>query len=78
MISLIIGASTQIFLFSSDSYIAISYKFILMDKRLTRTLRLLAVKDFCTGHRMDLVMAGQKGRAVTYLVSDEEQSSFGG
>jgi len=53
-------------------------KFITIDKRLTRTLRLLAVKDFRPGHHIDLVMDGQKGRAVAYLVSDEEQreSSF--
>jgi hypothetical protein len=48
-------------------------KFISIDKRLTRTLRLLAVKDFRPGHHMDLVMDGQKGRAVAYLVPDEER-----
>jgi hypothetical protein len=48
-------------------------KFITIDKRLTRSLRLLAVKDFRPGHHMDLVMDGQKGRAVAYLVPDEEQ-----
>jgi len=48
-------------------------KFITIEKRLTRTLRLLAVKDFRLGHHMDLVMDGQKGRAVAYLVPDEEQ-----
>jgi len=48
-------------------------KFITIDKRLTRTLRLLAVKDFRPGHHMELVMDGQKGRAVAYLVPDEEQ-----
>ncbi len=47
-------------------------KFISIDKRLTRTLRLLAVKDFRPGHHMDLVMDGQKGRAVAYLVPDEQ------
>ena len=47
-------------------------KFITIDKRLTRTLRLLAVKDFRPGHHMDLVMDGQKGRAVAYLVPDAE------
>jgi hypothetical protein len=47
-------------------------KFISIDKRLTRTLRLLAVKDARSGHHMDLVMDGQKGRAVAYLVPDEE------
>jgi len=46
-------------------------KFISVDKRLTRTLRLLAVKDYRPGHHMDLVMDGQKGRAVSYLVPDE-------
>jgi hypothetical protein len=55
-------------------------KFISIDKRLTRTLRLLAVKDFRPGHHMDLVMDGQKSRAVAYLVPDEErgESSVGG
>jgi len=47
-------------------------KFISIDKRLTQTLRLLAVKDFRRNHHMDLVMDGQKGRAVAYLVPDEE------
>jgi hypothetical protein len=53
-------------------------KFITIDKRLTRTLRLLAVKDYRPGHHMDLVMDGQKGRAVAYLVPDEkeEDTSF--
>jgi hypothetical protein len=49
------------------------FKFISIDKRLTQTLRLLAVKDFRPGHHMDLVMDGQKSRAVAYLVPDEEQ-----
>jgi hypothetical protein len=55
-------------------------KFIKLEKRLTRTLRLLAVKDFRPGHHMDLVMDGQKGRAVAYLVPDEERKdgSFDG
>ena len=48
--------------------------FIPLDKRLTRTLRLLAVEDSRSGHHMDLVMDGQKGRAVAYLVPDEEQN----
>jgi hypothetical protein len=47
-------------------------KYISIDKRLTRTLRLLAVKDSRPNHHMDLVMDGQKGRAVAYLVPDEE------
>ena len=53
-------------------------KFISIDKRLTQTLRLLAVKDYRPGHHIDLVMDGQEGRAVAYLVPDEdqEQSSF--
>lgn len=46
-------------------------KFISLDKVLTRTLRLLAVKDYRPGHHIDLVMDGQKGRAVAYLVPDE-------
>lgn len=55
-------------------------KFISIDKRLTRALRLLAVKDYRPGHHMDLVMDGQKGRAVAYLAPDEEwgEGSFGG
>jgi hypothetical protein len=51
-------------------------KFITIDKRLTQTLRLLAVKDYRPGHHMNLVMDGQKGRAVAYLVSDEEIEEF--
>ncbi|MGB7876604.1 MAG: PEP/pyruvate-binding domain-containing protein [Anaerolineales bacterium] len=47
-------------------------KFISINKRLTRTLRLLAVEDSRPGHHMDLVMDGQKGRAVAYLVPEEE------
>jgi hypothetical protein len=47
-------------------------KFLSVDKRLQRALRLIAVKDFRAGHHMDLVMDGQKGRAVAYLVPDEE------
>jgi len=47
-------------------------KFISIDKRLTRTLRLLAVKDFRPDHHMDMVMDGEKGRAVAYLVPDDE------
>ena len=47
-------------------------KFISIDERLTQTLRLLAVKDFRPGYHIDLVMDGQKGRAVAYLVSDDE------
>ena len=48
-------------------------KFININKRLTRTLRLVAVKDYRPGHHMDLVMDGQKGRVVAYLVSDDER-----
>jgi len=50
-------------------------KFISIEKRLTRTLRLLAVKDYRPGHHIDLVMDGQKGRAVAFLVPDDEQRS---
>ena len=50
-------------------------KFISIEKRLTRTLRLLAVKDYRPGHHIDLVMDGQKGRAVAFLVPDDEQES---
>jgi len=48
-------------------------KFISIDKRLTRTLRLLVVKDYRPGHHIDLVMDGQKGRAVAFLVPDDDQ-----
>ena len=47
-------------------------KFISVEKRLQRTLRLIAVNDFRSGHHMDLVMDGQESRAVAYLVPDEE------
>ncbi|GAB4420053.1 MAG: hypothetical protein Kow002_08190 [Anaerolineales bacterium] len=46
--------------------------FIKVDKRIVRTLRLLAVNDFRSGYHMELVMAGQRGRAVAYLEPDEE------
>jgi hypothetical protein len=46
--------------------------FISVNKRLIQTLRLLAVMDFRPDHHMDLVMDGQKGRAVAYLVPDDE------
>ncbi len=52
--------------------------FISIPKRLTRTLRLLAVKDHRPNHHIDLVMDGQKGRAVAYLVQDEEGEVEGG
>lgn len=51
--------------------------FISIPKRLTRTLRLLAVKDHRPNHHVDLVMDGQKGRAVAYLVQDEEGGKEG-
>ena len=47
-------------------------KFISVDKRLQKTLRLIDVRDFRPGHHIDLVMDGQKGRAVAYLVPDQE------
>ncbi len=46
-------------------------KFISVDKRLQKTLRLIDVRDFRPGHHIDLVMDGQKGRAVAYLVPDQ-------
>lgn len=49
--------------------------FIPISKRLSRTLHLLAVKDFRPNHHMDLVMDGQKGRAVAYLVPDEDRKN---
>ncbi len=50
-------------------------EFISVDKRLTRALRLLSIEDYRPGHHMDLVMDGQKGRAVAYLVADQECGS---
>jgi len=47
--------------------------FITIDESLTRTLRLLAVEDYRPGHHIDLVMDGQKGRAVAYLAQDKEK-----
>ena len=47
--------------------------FISIEKRLTRTLRLLPVRGFRPNHHIDLVMDGQKGRAMAYLVQDEER-----
>jgi hypothetical protein len=47
-------------------------EFVSVEKGIQRTLRLIAVKDFRPGHHLDLVMDGQKGRAVAYLVSTEE------
>ena len=49
--------------------------FIPVEKRILRTLRLLAVEDFRPNHHMDLVMDGQKGRAVAYLVQDEDRKT---
>lgn len=53
-------------------------KFIAIDRPLTRTLRLLAVNDYRSGHHIELVMDGQKGRAVAYLARDEEDNSLTG
>jgi hypothetical protein len=47
-------------------------KFVSVERHLQRTLRLIAVKDFRPGHHIDLVMDGQKSRAVAYLVPDGE------
>lgn len=46
-------------------------RFLPSGKGLEKTLRLIAVKDFRPKHHIDLVMDGQKGRAVAYLVPDE-------
>jgi len=46
--------------------------FIKTDNRILDTLRLIAVEDFRPNHHMDLVMDGQKSRAVAYLVSEKE------
>jgi hypothetical protein len=45
--------------------------FIKTDTRILDTLRLIAVEDFRPNHHMDLVMDGQKSRAVAYLVSEK-------
>jgi hypothetical protein len=47
--------------------------FIKANDRIKRTLRLIAVKDFIPNYHLELVMAGQKGRAVAYLEPDEEE-----
>jgi hypothetical protein len=47
--------------------------FIKADEHIKRTLRLLAVTDHLPNYHMDLIMAGQKGRAVAYLEPDEEE-----
>ncbi len=46
--------------------------FIKADKRISDTLRLLAVEDFRPGFHMELIMTGRKSRAVAYLEPDEE------
>jgi len=46
--------------------------FIRASARIQDTLRLIAVDDFRAGHHMDLVMDGEKSRAIAYLVSQEE------
>lgn len=46
--------------------------FISVDEGTLRTLCLIAVADFRPDHHIDLVMDGQEGRAVAYLVKDEE------
>jgi hypothetical protein len=45
-------------------------EFIDADARITSTLRLIAVKDYKASNHMDLVMDGEKSRAVAYLVSE--------
>jgi hypothetical protein len=45
-------------------------KFIKADKRLLKTLRLIAVEDFRAEHHLDLVMDGHQGRAAAYFVRD--------
>ena len=45
-------------------------KFIKADKRLLKTLRLIAVEDFRTEHHLDLIMDGHQGRAAAYFVRD--------
>jgi hypothetical protein len=46
-------------------------EFITINERLLPILRLIAVKDFRSNHHLDLVMDGEKGRAVAYLVPEE-------
>ncbi|MEW6405577.1 MAG: PEP/pyruvate-binding domain-containing protein [Chloroflexota bacterium] len=45
-------------------------EFIDVDARLTNTLRLISIQDYKASHHMDLVMDGEKSRAVAYLVSE--------
>jgi len=47
-------------------------EFIKADKQVSKVLRLLAVEDFRPGCHMDLIMDGQKSRAVAYIEHDEE------
>jgi len=47
-------------------------EFIKADKDVSRVLRLLAIDDFRPGFHMDLIMDGQKGRAVAFIEPDEE------
>ena len=46
-------------------------EFIKADKRISSTLRLLAINDFRPGYHMELIMAGRKNRAVAYLEPDK-------
>jgi hypothetical protein len=42
------------------------------DKKLLKSLRLIAVEDFRPNHHLSLVMDDEKGRAVAYLEANEE------
>jgi hypothetical protein len=46
--------------------------FIKADKRISDTLRLLAVDDFRPGCHMELIMTGRNSRAVAYLELDKD------
>jgi len=47
-------------------------EFIKADKDVSRVLRLLSIDDFRPGFHMDLIMDGQKSRAVAFIEPDEE------
>jgi len=44
--------------------------FIQSDPTLAQALRLIAVEDYRPHHHLDLVMDGEQGRAVAYLVRE--------
>jgi hypothetical protein len=49
--------------------------FIEADEHILDALRLIAIQDYRSNHHMDLVMDGEKSRAIAYLVSEETPST---